>query len=132
MGGFEINRVFLGGVVLNWSVPGAPVFETHLLARQEHDYGLTWQFTFAWLVPFSIGEFRGFFDLWQTRQDDDTPGTEDKLTILSQPQLLFNLGGHFQAGVELELRHDFPSKALYAGESSTWDLRVGPMLMKNF
>jgi len=131
-GGFEINRVFLEGVVLNWSVPGAPVFETHFLAREEHNYGVTWQFTFVWLVPFSIGEFRGFMDIWQTRQNDDEPGTEDKLTLLTQPQLLFNLGKQFQAGVELELRHDFPSKALYANESSTWDFRVGPMLLFNF
>lgn len=132
VGGFEINRVFLEGLVLNWSVPGAPVFETHFLARQEHNYGVTWQFTFAWLVPFSFGEFRGFLDVWQTRQDEDEPGTEDKLTLLSQPQLLFNLGKHFQVGAELELRHDFPATFLYAEESSTWDFRVGPMAMFNF
>ena len=132
VGGFEINRVFLEGVVLNWSVPGAPVFETHFLARQEHHYGVTWQFTFAWLVPLSFGEFRGFLDIWQTRQDDAEAGTEDKLVVLSQPQLLLNLGKHFQAGAELELRHDFPGKFAYANKTSTWDFRVGPMLLFNF
>jgi hypothetical protein len=132
VGGFEINRVFLEGLVLNWSVPGAPVFETHFLARQEHNYDVTWQFTFVWLVPFSAGEFRGFMDIWQTRENSDSPGTEDKLVLLSQPQLLFNIGSHLQLGAELELRHDFPGKFLYTGESSTWDFRVGPMLLFNF
>ena len=132
VGGFEINRVFLEGLVLNWSVPGAPVFETHFLARQEHNYGLGWQFTFVWLVPFSIGEFRGFLDIWQTRENEDEPGTEDKLVLLSQPQLLFRIASHLQIGAELELRHDFPSKFLYTEESSTWDYRVGPMLLFNF
>lgn len=132
VGGFEINRVFLEGVVLNWSVPGAPVFETHFLARQEHHYGVTWQFTFAWLIPFSLGEFRGFMDVWQTRRDGAEPGTEDKLVLLAQPQLLFNLGKHLQAGAELELRHDFPGEFAYVDESSTWDFRVGPMLLFNF
>jgi hypothetical protein len=132
VGGFEINRVFLEGLVLNWSVPGAPVFETHLLARQEHNYGITWQVTFVWLVPFSFGEFRGFADIWQTRENEDEPGTEDKVVLLSQPQLLFNLGRHLQLGAELELRHDFPGKFAYIEESSTWDFRVGPMLLFNF
>jgi hypothetical protein len=132
VGGFEINRVFLEGVVLNWGVPGAPVFETHFLAREEHNYKLTWQFTFAWLVPFSWGEFRGFMDIWQTRENPDVPGTEDKLVLLSQPQLIFQLGSHFYLGTELELRHDFPGKFLYTQESSSWDFRVGPMLVFNF
>jgi hypothetical protein len=132
VGGFEISRVFLEGLVLNWGVPGFPVFETHFLARQERNYGVTWQFTFVWLMPFSFGEFRGFADIWQTRENEDEPGTEDKLVLLSQPQLLFNLANHLQLGAELELRHDFPGKFAYAGESSTWDFRVGPMLLFNF
>jgi hypothetical protein len=132
VGGFEINRVFLEGIVLNWGVPGAPVFETHLLARQEHNYGLTWQFTFVWLVPLPFGEFRGFMDIWQTREDEDTPGTEDKLVLLSQPQLIIELASHLYAGAELELRHDFPGKFAYDEGQSTWDFRVGPMLLFNF
>jgi hypothetical protein len=131
VGGIEINRVFLEGLVLNWGVPGSPVFETHFLARQEHNYDLTWQFTFAWLVPFSFGEFRGFMDVWQTRANEN-PGTEDKLVLLSQPQLIFRLLDHLYAGAELELRHDFPGKFLYEEGQSTWDFRVGPMLMFNF
>lgn len=135
VGGLEVNRVFLEGVVLNWSVPGFPVFETHFLARQEHNYDLTWQLTFAWLMPFSFGEFRGFMDIWQTRVNEDADPdvlTEDKLVLLAQPQLLFNLGKRLQIGAELELRHDFPVKVAYEPDSSTWDFRVGPMLVFGF
>lgn len=132
VGGFEINRVFLGGIVLNWGVPGSPVFETHFLARQEHNYNLTWQLTFVWLMPFSFGEFRGFMDIWQTRENEDNPGTEDKLVLLAQPQLIFRLVDHLYAGAEFELRHDFPGKFLYDEGQSTWDFRVGPMVMFNF
>ena len=131
-GGIEVNSVFLEGLVLNWNVPGWPVFETHFLARQQHTYGLTWQFTFAWLMPFSFGEFRGFMDIWQTRENEDEPFTEDKLVLLTQPQLIFQLGKHFYAGAELEIRHDFPGKFLYRPDQSTWDFRVGPMLVFNF
>jgi hypothetical protein len=82
-------------------------------------------------VPFSFGEFRGFMDIWQTRQNDN-PGTEDKLVVLAQPQLIFKLHDHLYAGAEFELRHDFPGKFLYEEGQSTWDFRVGPMLMFNF
>lgn len=136
-GPFEINQVWLGGLVVNWNIPGFAMFESHFLGRKERQYGLTWQLTFAWLVPFSIGpvpaEIRGFFDIWHTSKNDDEPGTEDKLVVLTQPQIVVKLGPVY-VGAEFDIRHDFPRKDFYTsqGMSNTWDIRLGPMAMFNF
>jgi hypothetical protein len=136
-GGFEINQVWLGGLAVNWNLPGLAVFETQFLARKENQYGTTWQVTIAWLAPFSIGpvplEFRGFFDIWQTSADSDEPGTEDKLVVLTQPQIVVQVGPVY-LGAEFDIRHDFPRKDFYTSQdmSNTWDIRLGPMAMFNF
>src|SRR5690606_13320643 len=68
-GGFPIDRVFLEGVELAWSVPGFAVFNTQLLARQERGYDGTWQGTWVYEVPFRLGlasgQIGGFMDVWR-------------------------------------------------------------------
>jgi hypothetical protein len=135
--GFEISQVWLGGVALNWNIPAFAVFETQFLGRKEHRYDATWQVTIAWLAPFDLGgvpiEFRGFLDVWHTSANPDEPGTEDKLVVLTQPQVVVKVGPVY-LGAEFDIRHDFPVKAMYTGQgkSNTWDIRLGPMAMFNF
>jgi hypothetical protein len=134
-GSFPINRVWLGGLILSWSVPGFVTFDTQLLARAEKTYDVSWQLTIVWYAPFKIGdvqlEARGFLDFWRTRKDNDSPGTEDKWVLLTQPQFVVKAGPIF-LGVELDIRHDFPRKDFFTGKSNTWDIRLGPMILFDF
>jgi hypothetical protein len=130
--GFEINRVFLEGVDLAWKVPGFVAFDTQLLARQEKDYGSSWQLTWVYEAPFTLGStrwrFRGFLDLWR-RRGVASRGTRSSTVLLAQPQLLVDLGTRrLQLGVELEPSHAFPLVEVHPG----WGLAVSPMLRWEF
>lgn len=128
-GGFAINRVFLEGVELAWSVPGFAVFNTQLLARQERGYHGSWQATWVYDVPFRIGpaagQVAGFMDVWRR-----TGGGEASTVMVAQPQVLVTLGSpergqsFFQVGVELEPSHDFPAREAREG----WNLAVSPVI----
>lgn len=129
-GGFAIDRVFLEGVELAWSVPGFVVFNTQLLARQERGYDPGWQATWVYTLPFSLGPaagiVTGFLDVWRR----DTEGSEASTVALAQPQVLVNVGSpepgqsFLQIGVELEPSHDFPAAAVNRG----WNVAVSPMV----
>ncbi|MFL5574780.1 MAG: hypothetical protein ACJ79S_02270 [Gemmatimonadaceae bacterium] len=125
--GFEIQRVFLEGVDVAWTVPGFPVFDTQFLARQERTYRPSAQFTWIYAAPFAIGRTRwlvqGFLDVWRRSQR----GAPTSTVVLGQPQLLVRLGGRngeLDVGVELEPSHDYPTRAVHAG----WQLAYSPML----
>ncbi len=136
--GYEVNRVWLEGVIVAWNIPGFAVFDTAFLARQEKDYKPSWQITLVWNVPFKLGptswQFRGFIDLWQRFKD--TGFSEDAVVLLTQPQLLMDFGfaglKGLLFGVEVQLSHAFPSDGAYAGEDSSWDVRISPMLSFKF
>jgi hypothetical protein len=134
-GSFPVNRVWLGGLILSWKVPGFVTFDTQFLARGEKTYDVSWQFTLVWYAPFKIGgvsfEARGFLDFWRTIKDEDVPGTEDKWVLLTQPQFVVKLGPVY-VGAELDIRHDFPRKEFFTGKSNSWDIRLGPMLLFDF
>jgi hypothetical protein len=127
--GGAINRVFLEGVELAWSVPGFAVFNTQLLARQERGYHGSWQATWVYDVPFRLGpaagQIAGFADVWRR-----TGGGEASTVMLAQPQVLVTLGSpepgqsFVQVGVELEPSHDFPARAVREG----WNLAVSPVI----
>jgi hypothetical protein len=133
-GGFPVNRVWLGGLIFSWKIPGFVTFDTQFLARGESTYDLSWQLTLVWYAPFKIGgvsfEARGFLDFWRTKKNDE-PGTEDKWVLLTQPQFLVKVGP-LSIGTELDIRHDFPRKEFFAGKSNTWDIRLGPMILFDF
>lgn len=128
-GGAPIDRVFLEGVELAWSVPGFAVFNTQFLARQERGYHPSWQATWVYAVPFrfgpAVGQVAGFMDVWR-RTGQGEPST----VLVAQPQLLVTLGSpepgqsFFQVGIELEPSHDFPVRAARPG----WNLGISPMV----
>lgn len=125
VGAFPIDRVFLEGIELAWSVPRFAVFNTQLLARQERGHDPGWQFTWVYTLPFSIGRangaLTGFFDLWSRAGG---PGDDAYLVVVAQPQLLLHLYDNLQIGLELEPSHNFPNRFVSTG----WNVAVSPML----
>lgn len=128
-GGFPIDRVYLAGTELAWSVPGFVTFNTQLLGRWERGYDPGWQLTWVYALPVPLGvggaQVAGFLDLWRRER-----GGDDSLVLLAQPQLLLTLGSpepgesHLQFGVELEPSYDFPAREVSEG----WSFAVSPML----
>ena len=128
-GGFPINRVFLEGVELAWSVPGFAVFNTQLLARQERGYDASWQATWVYDIPLRLGpatgQIAGFMDVWRRTGNGDA-----STVLLAQPQVMFTLGSpepgqsFLQLGVEFEPSHDFPAREVRPG----WNLGVSPVV----
>ncbi len=55
--------------------------------------------------------FKGFIDIWGNNGPKATDGTYTKFSVLTEPQLWFNLGGvfdnHLDIGGELELAYNF-------------------------
>lgn len=136
--GFEIDRVWLEGIAVDWNIPGFAVLSTHVYARQEKRYAASWQATTVWNVPFTISStnwnFRGFFDVWQRRKDE--AGTEDAMVFITQPQLLialdmFGMKG-VKLGVEEQISYNFPAKSAYSGEDNAWDFYTAPMVVFAF
>lgn len=127
--GDAIDRVFLEGVELAWSVPGFAVFNTQLLARQERGYDASWQGTWIYDLPVSVGavggHITGFMDVWRRPRGGDA-----SMVLLAQPQFLVTLGSpepgesFFELGVELEPSHNFPAAEFRPG----WNLAVSPVL----
>ena len=128
-GGGAIDRVFLEGIELAWSVPRFAVFNTQLLARQERGYHGSWQATWVYDLPLRIGDvgghITGFMDVWRR-----TGGGEASTVLLAQPQLLVTLGSpepgesFVELGVEVEPSHDFPAREFRPG----WNVAVSPVV----
>ena len=135
---FEINRVWLEGIIIDFNIPGFAVFSTQYLARQEYHYDPSWQFTYVWAIPFKLGSsswvFRGFLDLWQRIKKD--ANTEDAIVFLTQPQLLLNLDfmglPEFSFGTEFQLSNAYPTKAAYDKKDNSIDYAISPMVSFHF
>jgi hypothetical protein len=134
--GFPIDRVFLEGVELAWSVPRFAVFNTQLLARQEVGSEPSWQLTWVYALPFTAGPVNaaitGFLDVWRRDPDEDRSSlaNDDYLVVLAQPQVLFALGspepgeGFLQVGAEIEPSYHFPAD--FVGDD--WNVAFSPMV----
>lgn len=128
-GGFPIDRVYLAGAELAWTVPGFAVFNTQLLGRWERGFDAGPQLTWVYTLPFRAGPadglVTGFLDLWRRER-----GADGYPVLLAQPQVLLTLGSpeagesHLQVGVELEPSYNFPIEAASDG----WNLAFSPML----
>jgi len=125
----EVNQsagfyAYLGGLGLDLAVPGFQVAGLNLFYRYDNFALHTWQVSPFWEVPFALGPvkmlFAGFADFTTNRDGD--------LDIMTQPQLLLDLGafagspGKLHAGVELYL-HKFTD---FLGKDQTV---VAPQLM---
>ncbi|TLD72174.1 hypothetical protein FEM03_02115 [Phragmitibacter flavus] len=98
----------LHGVAVDFNMPGFLVSSLNLYWRDDLDLdGSTWQLTYVWIIPFSIGscdfKFLGFADF---------AGSEDYTveTFHSSPQLIMDIGkplglpkGKLYAGVEVDI-----------------------------
>jgi hypothetical protein len=75
------------------------------------------QLTTTWFVPFLSGKFQfdGFMDIWSTKQSG-----ENKVVLLTEPQIWFNLTNHLAVGSEVEISNNF-----IPGENS---VQVNPTL----
>jgi len=128
----EVNHgrgffAYMVGAGLDLSIPGFAVAGVNLYYRYDtvnldlhlpagpvraNVYTHTWQLSPFWTVPFSVGPvglvFTGFLDL--------TTNTDKKLDLMTQPELLLDLGGLFgkpnrlHAGVEWYL-HSYANPA---------------------
>ncbi|MEJ1239216.1 DUF5020 family protein [Chryseolinea sp. T2] len=65
------------------------------------------QVTAVWTVPVLEGKikFMGFFDVWS--RDNFIEGKGKMITLLTEPQLWYNLNNHFALGSEVELSYNF-------------------------
>ncbi len=100
-----INRVWLYGMSIDFA--GQPNFgfsNIHFLIREEDTQDTSYQVTFAWGQPFSLGNwnfsFNGFLDYWK---DDE------KHVFLTEPQLRLPLS-NVEIGTEIEISKNFFGK----------------------
>jgi len=111
---------YMAGAGLDLAIPGFAVAGVNLYYRYDtvnipgvvNIYTHTWQLSPFWTVPFKLGPvglvFTGFLDL--------TTNTDKKLDLMTQPELLLDLGGLFgkpnrlHAGVEWYL-HSYANPA---------------------
>lgn len=107
-----INDAWLFGVSIDFE--GQPNFgysHIDIMVRDEDTQNSSWQVSFIWGQPFSIGplnlDFKGFADYWH---DDNGE------IFISEPQLRLNLDSFFGKdhllsktciGTEVEITHDF-------------------------
>lgn len=80
-------RAFMAGAGVNFNIPGFQVAALDLYVRDDNFNDPTWQLTWVWDVPFQVGsmaaKFKGFLD---------ANGIDDGWNLLTQPQLLFDVG----------------------------------------
>ena len=98
----------LHGVAIDFNMPGFIVSSLNLYLRDDLDLsGVTWQATYVWIVPFSIGsmdfKFQGFADLCGPEANTTT-------TFHTSPQLILDIGkpmglpkGKLYVGVEVDV-----------------------------
>ncbi len=129
----EINRgpgfnVLLGGLGTSLDVPGFAFWSLNAYVRKDNFNGANYQVTTSWGVPFDIGavglSFEGFADVYGT----DAAG----FNLLTQPQLLVDVGEHFGArenrlrfGTEVWIHHT----TVLAGQRYT---TFAPQVMAKF
>jgi nucleoside-specific outer membrane channel protein Tsx len=89
--GSDDFRVLLGGLGLNFEVPGFDVFQVDAYAYDQNNSPATYQVTWTWDTTFDATEslrlrFRGFIDYIGDR------GSAGESQIVAQPQLLVDVG----------------------------------------
>jgi hypothetical protein len=113
---FTVNNAWLGGVDYSWnSEDFSKGFSIKALYKQIQDKQSSFQITGVWHVNFAKGKmsFTGFADFWKEDSDFNFDGkTDATYTFLAEPQLWYNINGHFAFGSEVELSNNF---ALHEG-----------------
>lgn len=109
----EINQAggfyaYLGGAGLDLAIPGFQVAGLNLFYRYDNFALHTWQVSPYWDIPFALGPVKMLFSGFA----DFTTNRDGKIDIMTQPELLIDIGafagapGKLHAGVELYL-HTF-------------------------
>ena len=81
----------LYGVAVDLDAPGFVFLRAHAFRRDDPDRpGSTWQATFAWNRPFTLGDQRFLFEGFADIAGAEGPGVANQLTA---PRLLWNLPG---------------------------------------
>lgn len=110
-GYFSVNNAWLGGVDYSWNAEDfSKGFSLKLLYKEIQKKQSSFQLTGVWYVNFAKGKmsFTGFADFWKEDSDFNFDGTTDATyTFLAEPQLWFNINGHFAVGSEVELSNNF-------------------------
>ncbi len=99
-----LGSVWLAGVSYPIDL-GFVTLNTDLLYRKDYlSEGSDVQLTTVWFVPFAGGKvnFTGFMDIWSGKQ-----GTDRKFTMLTEPQLWYNVDSHLAIGTEVEISNNF-------------------------
>ena len=113
---FTVNNAWLGGVDYSWnSKDFSKGFSIKALYKQIQDKQSSFQITGVWHVNFAKGKmsFTGFADFWKEDSDFNfDKKTDASYTFLTEPQLWYNINGHFAFGSEVELSNNF---ALHEG-----------------
>ena len=108
---FSVNNAWLGGVDYSWNAEDfSKGFSLKLLFKEIQKKQSSFQLTGVWYVNFVKGKmsFTGFADFWKEDSDFNFDGTTDATyTFLAEPQLWFNINGHFAVGSEVELSNNF-------------------------
>lgn len=99
-GPFTNTVTKMGGLSLDWEVPGFRFIKTHLQLRDDPSFdGTSVQFTLVWDKAFKIGNqdfsFEGFLD-WTSSEG------ESASNLLTQPQLVWHPTKHFGLGLEYQ------------------------------
>jgi len=108
-------RAYLYGIGFDLEIPGFEFFALNVMVRDDRtiDDDSTWQISPSWNVPFKLArtqwEFRGFLD-WSGAE-----GEFGKYQVLTQPQLLLNLGS----------LHNRPGSLWFGAEWQYWKNKFG-------
>lgn len=110
-GYFTLNNAWLGGVDYSWnSEDFSKGFSLKVLYKEIQKKQHAFQITGVWHVNFAKGKmlFTGFADFWKEDSDFNFDGTTDATyTFLAEPQIWYNINGHFAFGSEVELSNNF-------------------------
>jgi nucleoside-specific outer membrane channel protein Tsx len=132
---FELNHggnfyAYLAGIGGDFALPSPYIAGLNVYYRYDKFVKNTWQATAYWGVPFKVGPvgfaFKGFADF---TKGENFAGTESGLDLMTQPQLLVDVGGLFGkpnrlwAGTEYWL-HVHPERDTQALQAMLeWTLR---------
>jgi nucleoside-specific outer membrane channel protein Tsx len=132
---FELNHggnfyAYLAGIGGDFALPGPYVAGLNVYYRYDKFVKNTWQATAYWGIPFKVGPvgmaFKGFADF---TKGENFAGTESGLDLMTQPELLVDVGAffgkpnRFWAGTEYWL-HAHPQKDTQALQAMLeWTLR---------
>lgn len=102
-----VNDAWLAGPAVPMKIGNSYVTVSAYYRLEKHQNKPNAQFTTVWTVPMLNGKmkFTGFLDVWS--RDNFIDGNGKMMTLLTEPQLWYNLNDHFALGSELELSYNF-------------------------